>query len=152
MKVIFLDIDGVLNYTGSPTKLPNGYSFAEDDKIQLLKMIIDATGAKVVLSSDWRYGWIDEKHEWRDDYIALRDKLLEYGIELMDKTPRLYGGHRGTEILQWINDWKGEYITNFIILDDRTDMQPFSCVLIQTSPDTGLTTKDVSTAIQLLTL
>lgn len=149
MKVIFLDVDGVLNYTGSPTKLPHGYPFIEEDKILLLKQIIDMTGAKVVLSSDWRYGWIDPKHEWRNDYIALRDKLLEYGIELMDKTP-MGIGIRGEEIFRWFKSWKGEHIESFVILDDRTDLEPFNHRLVITSMDTGLTKNDVKDAIRML--
>ena len=46
MKVIFLDIDGVLNYNGS--------SFLSEDKIILLRDILRRTGAKLVLSSSWR--------------------------------------------------------------------------------------------------
>ena len=46
MKVIFLDIDGVLNYNGS--------SFLSEDKIILLRNILRRTGAKLVLSSSWR--------------------------------------------------------------------------------------------------
>ena len=42
MKVIFLDIDGVLNYNGS--------SFLSEDKIVLLRDILRRTGAKLVLS------------------------------------------------------------------------------------------------------
>ena len=151
MKVIFLDVDGVLNYTGSPTKLPHGYPFIEDDKILLLKRIIDATNAKVVLSSDWRYGWINPDHEWRNDYIALKRALNSFDIELMDKTPMLEETtHRGSEILHWLCDWTGEFITHFVILDDRTDMQPLKYALVQTSMDTGLTEDDVNRAIKIL--
>lgn len=47
MKIIFLDIDGVLNYENSKSKV-------EEEKVKLLKEIVDKTGAEIVLSSDWR--------------------------------------------------------------------------------------------------
>jgi hypothetical protein len=56
MKVIFLDIDGVLNTT-STTEMFEEYTFVEDEKVQLLKQLVTRTGAKIVLSSSWRYGW-----------------------------------------------------------------------------------------------
>lgn len=54
MKVIFLDIDGVLNsdQTPNPRKLP----YVVDRKLLTrLKRVLKRTGAKVVLSSTWRY-------------------------------------------------------------------------------------------------
>lgn len=54
MKVMFLDIDGVLNsdQTPNPRKLP----YVVDRKLLTrLKRVLKRTGAKVVLSSTWRY-------------------------------------------------------------------------------------------------
>lgn len=48
MKIIFLDIDGVLNYENSKSKV-------EEEKVKLLKEIVGRTDAEIVLSSDWRY-------------------------------------------------------------------------------------------------
>ena len=54
IKVIFLDIDGVLNC--STTKdLCEFYTGIEDKKVAILKQIVDATDAKIVLISTWRY-------------------------------------------------------------------------------------------------
>lgn len=52
MKVIFLDIDGVLNDNNTKSISPNGFTFVDTSKILRLKRIIDSTEAKVVLSSD----------------------------------------------------------------------------------------------------
>ena len=46
MKVLFLDMDGVL-----VTQRP---SVAEPNLVENLKYIINTTGARIVLSSDWR--------------------------------------------------------------------------------------------------
>lgn len=52
--VIFLDIDGVLNVHG----LPGEDGGLDPEKVCLLGGAIYETGAKIVLSSAWRYmGW-----------------------------------------------------------------------------------------------
>ena len=58
MKVIFLDIDGVLNHAGCTEKIDGCY-FVEEPLIMNLVNLMDATGAKVVLSSTWRLGWLE---------------------------------------------------------------------------------------------
>ena len=60
MKVIFLDIDGVLNSDEYLDKVKNSdiQGIERDidvEKVKLLKRAIDETGARVVLSSSWRY-------------------------------------------------------------------------------------------------
>ena len=60
MKVIFLDVDGVLNSQQLFEKCEDDQLISVDeDNIKNLKTIVDATGAKIVLSSSWRYGWAD---------------------------------------------------------------------------------------------
>src|SRR5260370_34823589 len=53
MKIIFLDIDGVLNCDNTPN--PRKFPYIIDKKLLArLKKLLDRTGAKVVLSSSWR--------------------------------------------------------------------------------------------------
>src|SRR5436305_6195221 len=53
MKVIFLDIDGVLNCSKTPN--PRDFPYIVDKKLLArFKKLMDRTGAKVVLSSSWR--------------------------------------------------------------------------------------------------
>lgn len=61
IKVIFLDIDGVCNGFSTKEKCDQGpgqqsryITGVEPGKVALIKKIIDATGAKIVLSSSWR--------------------------------------------------------------------------------------------------
>ena len=61
MKVIFLDIDGVLNEDTTPTRTQSCALFIDQEKLLRLKRIIDATQAKIVLSSTWRYDRDDPK-------------------------------------------------------------------------------------------
>lgn len=139
MKVIFLDVDGVLNHGNSKIKV-------EDDKIQFLKQIIDETGAKIVLSSDWRF-WLGTDDR---DVALLQEKLKGIGAEIVSSTPNSKHGYRGAEIYQWINEWQGETIDKFVILDDRDDIKPYMNKFVQTSFNLGLQEKHVRKAIQLL--
>lgn len=154
MKVIFLDIDGVLNTIYTKERI-NGMIFVEDKYIKILKEICDKTGAKVVLSSSWRSGWYDidnGNNNTRDakDFIALRDKLLEFGIELFDKTPDISAMKRGEEIKQWLEEHKDLNITNFVIFDDMAIVKPFNRYFIQTSFAEGMKEKYIKKAIKML--
>ena len=97
MKIVFLDIDGVLNNEKTIITTSTGYDFIEDYKIQILKYLLNKTKAKVVLSSTWR---LERDNPQRNqDFCELRDKLKEYGIEFYDYTPTLLRGRRQEEIL-----------------------------------------------------
>lgn len=158
MKVIFLDVDGVLNCITTKTKI-EGYPFVDDEKVALLKEIINRTEAKVVLSSTWRYGWyvMDHLEKMRDSdlrdvhmFEALRDKLLEYGIELLGYTEDF--GRRGDEISAWLKKWTGEPIESYVVLDDMAsiEIRPHCKYLVQTSLTHGLGKKEVEQAIRTL--
>lgn len=121
MKVIFLDIDGVLNsdeYFDRIKNLPiQGIESEIDvDKIKLLKRAIDETGAKVVLSSSWRYTRKAEE---------LKELLSNYEIDV-DSTPFIEN-NRGLEIKQWLLDHQD--VESFIILDDEM-FDSYDAVLI----------------------
>ena len=153
-----LDVDGVLNNAHTQEEI-EGYTFVEDGKIQLLKQIIDATGARVVLTSTWRYGWYcldyvpnPTESERRDIRLfeALRAKLQAHDIDLLSYTDDF--GLRGLEIEQWLKGWHGEPIDSFVILDDLDawELQPYADRLVQTAFSVGLTEQHVQRAIELL--
>lgn len=140
MKVIFLDVDGVLNN--------NDYSMGkiQENKVKLLKQIVDSTGASLVLSSDWR-NWWDKPDE---DFRLLIELLSKYDMGLLSKTPITKHGYRGAEIHQWLNEWEGETIERFVILDDNDDMKPYMDRLVKTLHNRGLTKADTEKAKKLL--
>lgn len=156
LKIIFLDFDGVLNHENWYTRRMNEvnsedftsfYPFYEFDpkSIDQLNRIIDATGAKVVVSSTWRIGY---------DVVTLQSFLDRVGFigEIIDKTPSFhakgsnnegqpirYTIPRGCEIewwleeiadfrrINWDRDEQLKYlekskVKNYIILDDDSDM------------------------------
>lgn len=52
MKVIFLDVDGVLDIFNTEQYM----QVLLKDAVQRLKRIVDETDAKIVVASNWRYG------------------------------------------------------------------------------------------------
>lgn len=145
MKVIFLDFDGVLNsnkYFINSTE--NQPFFLEDEKMELLKNIINETNAKIVLSTSWREIWgID---------LEISKKLKEYfdsyNIDIFDVTPCI-NYNRVDEINFWIKQHK---IRSFVILDDITG--PWynleSNVIVTNIDFQGLTEEHVKKAINIL--
>ena len=111
MKVIFLDIDGVLNSDEyfdriKGLNIQGIESEVDINKIKLLQKAVRDTGAKVVLSSSWRS---------TKNGQVLRNLLLNYGI-FTDITPHI-DNKRGNEIKEWINN--NQDVEDFIILDDE---------------------------------
>ena len=56
MKIIFLDIDGVLNCDTTVESCGN-YLGIDNSKLKLLAEIVDKTKAKVVLTATWKDKW-----------------------------------------------------------------------------------------------
>lgn len=146
MKIIFLDIDGVLN--GGKV---DGYSreLLGDIFFQRLKRLVDFTGAKVVLSSSWRIGYDPENHI---PSKTLRDKLRNIGVELYGMTPEsrwFKGKVRGDEIREWLH--AHPEVDSFVILDDDCDMKEYTATnLVKTDTEIGLQDADVDKAIEIL--
>jgi hypothetical protein len=122
MKVIFLDLDGVLNV------IPQGYDefggIFHSNFVENLRRIINETGAKIVISSTWRFGGIEKmKDMW---------KFRDYPGEVIGITPDLWrrsideDSHvkieRGHEIESWLN--LHPEVDNYVILDDDNDFLP----------------------------
>lgn len=148
MKIIFLDIDGVLNsesscqaYGGYPWPQKD-YDRFQDVSVKLLQKLVRITGAKVVLSSTWR--------ETIDSLELFGDFL---GIPIIDKT-RLgpSGEARGLQIQTWLNNYKGEDpIESYIIIDDNSDMLPDQMRnFVQTDSEIGFMVPQYRQATDLL--
>ena len=141
IKVIFLDVDGVLNSKQDG----NSLLLRTDLHLQLLREIVAATGAKIVLSSSWRMGPVKIRN-------TLSDRLEDFGLKIMDSTPILSGlSSRGDEIRQWLKDC-GYTVEKFVILDDDDDMEEFTDNLVQTDSENGLQEKETIRCIELLNL
>lgn len=123
MKVIFLDIDGVLNSEEFFINNKGLNLEIDEEKVKILKEIIDKTGAKIVISSSWR-GAIYHCFELNDNSIKnvvyLKNLFKKYDISIYGYTPYIKKEtlkiSRGTEIRNWLFNKKVE---SFVILDDE---------------------------------
>ena len=147
MKVIFLDIDGVLNCRTS-TKRYNGCLFVDDDKLALLAELIDKTGAKIVLSSTWRFGLLHPDSALASDVIALQKEMYKFGLRIYSHTPRFPEKQRGDEIQAWLE--ASSNIESFVILDDDSDMANVKDYLVQTTWESGLKKEHIEKAVAIL--
>lgn len=157
LKLIFLDVDGVLNCSSTRDVL-NGYVGIEDRKVELLKQIVDVTKAKIVLISSWKELWFKEPRQKQEqdvsaDYLDL--KLKNKGLTIIDKTSDFFLG-RGEGIRAYIEQlkWMGIPVDKFVILDDgQFDYKKTKLTknLIQTGfLSGGLKEKHVKRAIEKL--
>lgn len=140
-KIIFLDIDGVLNHRLTRSTNSHGCIGIDFSLVQIFKRIIKETGAKVVLSSTWRL--------YNDLVKNIEDNLCP-DVEIIGKTIDLWNDCRGSEIEDWIN--KNGPISNFAIIDDSTDMGKFrhGPHFFQTFFDKGLTEEIADSVIEFL--
>lgn len=118
MKVVFLDIDGVLNCEGSRSRCV-GYRGIDDKKVENLAKIVKATGAEIVLISTWKDDWrkTDKAHQgMMANYLD--KKLKKQGLTALDKT-RDYVSERylsrGEGILEYLTCHEVE---SYVVLDD----------------------------------
>lgn len=135
-KILFLDIDGVVNNRATFRK---GEHFPLDPYCAFLvgKIQLD-TDCEVVLSSSWRH------------LPAAVEEVKNRVVPLLDTTGNCCGGIRGVEIHTWLNkNVKGFSSTGYerpdefriAILDDESDMLLWQkdCFFKTSFEDGGLT-------------
>lgn len=159
-KVIFLDVDGVLNCATSKSSCIDDdgrvIKGVDSDKVKRLAKIVEATGAEIVLSSDWKDGWSKYYTSSKPSHAKYLDNhLYKKGrLTIKDKTPSTHKGSwfRGEEILAYLR--LHQDVENYVILDD-TFFEDFSIKeirehLVLTGYKVGLTDADVEKAIKIL--
>ena len=141
MKVIFLDIDGVLNgleYQMSTTEEP---PLIDASRLAIVKEIIDKSGAKVILSSSWKKAWVKNQ--------GLDCVFQNAGIDIYDVTPTL--GRKNAEISAWLN--AHAEIESFVILDDADigwgELLP-NVIITNPIDENGLEEKHIPLALKML--
>ena len=165
-KVIFLDIDGVLNTerqhdhcveAGLAYADNFGYAF-DPVAVANLKRIVDETGADIVISSSWKFWGLSTMQKlWANRELTgtlidvtpnnvSDEMLLSVDLDLMD----LPAG-KGSEIKEWL-ETKGQQVTHYAILDDLPDMLPEQqSHFVQTDPRIGITEDNANRVISILT-
>lgn len=164
MKIIFLDIDGVLNNAtranwlhenvrkgsgfGLPWELDDGNITVETTgwdpaNVEALWHIIDETDAQIVISSTWRLG---RRSVW---FREISKKAFGRAFPVIDLTPVIneIGSIRGDEVNRWLEG--APVVERWVCLDDDGDFHPENN-LVQTDMEIGLTMEDAQQAIKIL--
>ena len=127
-KVVFLDVDGVLNSHRpeilTKEKSPLGFIGVQQDYIDLLNQLLDKTGAYVVLTSDWKDCFEEDNcnpETADEDGKYLVQRLGESGITIVERTNDKSKGDdwrsgRGNGIRRYLEGHSE--VTNYVILDD----------------------------------
>lgn len=140
-KLLFLDIDGVLNTQQYAVhrleaNLPiydNYGALFDPEAVKQLERIVEATNCLIVISSAWRYKGLDTLQQlWQDRKLP---------GEVIDITPPSRNNVRGWEINQWLKQEQFLHIQydpklfeeskergqvfSYCIIDDDTDMLLF---------------------------
>lgn len=156
-KIIFLDIDGVLNSNDIKEELNKEYSI-DADKVKMLASIVEKTNAEIVLHSAWRF-WFDEKfNPIEKGGEILSQALLTNNLRISGVTPDLsteeirktkkFGKVKANEIKSWLI--KNPDVDNWIVIDDL-NLNDEDIRRRQIRPDSkiGLTEDDIGAACKL---
>lgn len=153
-KIIFLDCDGVINsiqWEAVRRDMPP--ESIVDDAIdpRCLKRIVDvcaATGAKIVISSDWRVNWPFART--RLEHAGIPEGLIIDRTPVFNIVPGMHHFSRGEEIQAWLDDHDDIY--DYIIIDDREDFLPdqIRLHLVHIDNWVGFTEKYKKSAIEML--
>lgn len=175
-KLIFLDMDGVMNNERSFRARTDFSDLAVVDPacVANLNDLLTRSGAELVLSSTWRIDRIFGPEK-------TREKLLEKGLleskQFIGVTEessfwknkkfeivgsRLFGefqrkfslrfNERTLEISEFLEGFKlgGNEVESFVIIDDMENFHPLERHHVHTSMDEGLTKADVEKALKIL--
>ncbi len=163
MKVLFLDIDGVLNtkwwYTQMGKNTPKDkYGYAFDPKaIANLKRIVEETGASIVISSSWKCMGLSQIEEMWDirnlpgKIVGITPNSVSDELLLNADIDSIELFHiRGEEIKEWLKMHE-KHVRNYAIIDDMDNMLPEQqSHFVQTNPEVGITEEDAQKTIEIL--
>ena len=145
MKIIFLDIDGVLATSKSCSEgfIENMVALDGDSVSRLAALCTG--GARIVISSSWR------KLHTKEEVLA---HLERFGLNRSTvhedwRTVAIDHGIRGVEIAEWLD--RHPEVEDFIILDDDDDFTPEQLPRhVQTTFDDGFSPEKAEHAVRLL--
>jgi hypothetical protein len=150
-RLIFLDIDGVLNRHDFNTEAQSS-TFCPDC-VRQLNRVIDHTGAKIVLSSAWRYMVHGGAITLKGFEYLLRTHGVTAKCEVVSVTePDETVPGRGAQIRHWIEaNAAGRPPLRFVVVDDEPalcdEIESRGLPLVRTDPRDGLTAKDADAVI-----
>lgn len=137
MKLLFLDIDGVLNSYRSDLIFGHERTIENLDPValDLVRQVVKKTGCVICLSSDWRL---------YHDFSKLGKQL---GLPILFETPD-YGGDRIKEIKEVLDGLKPD---TYAILDDEEDRHEFDGMkFVNVAEEEGISYKDYLLLLEYL--
>ncbi len=164
MRIVFLDVDGVLNCVSTKEK-HNGFKGIDQRLVENLADFVriseEEEATNIVITSSWRVGQNRNGIEIPDSYQYLAKRLKENGISIYDDTPRLKWGmrgrHRGREIAAWFYMNNDKEVNGYVVLDDELfpDYEKYKIIphLILTSrlsDDGGFQRSQIDQALQII--
>lgn len=134
VKVIFLDIDGVLN-TPATSRSQRKSRVVDPVLLDRLNKLVRHTKAEVILTSTWRH------------QPGGLETARQLGIPFWDVVPDLRPRPRNEEIVAWLRSHP--HVRRYIVIDDDDDrLDEFP--LFQPSASKGLTTRITAAAADYL--
>lgn len=153
MKILFLDIDGVLNsvssfiYNNRLNLLGLNKDFSHESLCpiacsNLQYVLEECPDVNLVISSTWRkFNTFEELKEKLDKCHVCADRIV--GITPVDEDR-----YRGNEIQKYLS--AHPEVTDFVILDDDSDMEPFMDKLVKADSRNGFLFTDAEKVIEML--
>lgn len=159
MRIIFLDVDGVLNNAETEDRY-QGCVGIDQQNVDTLKRLYDKSNeeeiTRIVVSSSWRYEMVKKYSKADGSYEYLLKRLNDSGMEVIDYTPMspISGWHRTDEIEAWISDNKTKFeISTYVILDDESfDFRDkgLDTKFVWTNEKYGLIDEDIDRGLEIL--
>ena len=145
-KILFLDIDGVMN---SKLYFKNSFNPDEDDSrfdvysVYLVKKLVEEFSLKIVITSHWRSGMVEKLMS-----ELKRNELMSF-LHKDSFTPILRSAQRGTEIKAWLDSHPE--INDYLIIDDNENMlEEQKCRFVKTDAFAGLLDENYYDAREIL--
>lgn len=161
MKVVFLDIDGVLNSVEWIQRVgldvwdqADGGTQLDPDAVKRLDLIVQMSEARIVISSTWRKmydpptirGFL-RRHGFTGEVIG--ETVHHIPMEERTTAQQASGRYeRGWEIKAWLDEHPG--VTHYAILDDDSDMDGVREHFVHTQYPLGLRDEHVPRVLSLL--
>lgn len=161
-RVLFLDIDGVLNSEAwnadHQQEITRGI-LIDREKVQLLSQLVHDTHAQIILHSGWRM-WFDAKlRPLRREADVLVKFFDDAGLSIAGVTPDLtteeirrnkqFSKVKADEILAWLS--RHEHVQAWVVLDDLDlHNEQIREHQVRTNPSMGLNWCDIESAYQIL--
>lgn len=161
-KVLFLDIDGVLNSNfwndSHKAEISDG-TLIDEEKIKLLASLVKETDSEIILHSGWRFWFDTELKPLCTEANKLVQLLEKENLYISGVTPDLtteeirktkkFSLVKADEILLWINLHNS--VTEWVVLDDLDlHNEQIRRHQVKTDPTIGLNLENVKQAKKIL--